>query len=313
MARGLTELDVHHAADDIVSLGERPTVERIRAHLGTGSPNTVTRWLETWWSSVGSRLRQRAFEAGRPEVPEAVIALAQRCWNAALEGAAEQARRELAAEHSALAEEVAQVAAAHALHAQGRQDLQLAQAQAVAAQTSIEVLRTQLAEATAQAQDLRAQRDGAHIRAERLEQQLAELRAERDGLQQAHHAERQEMVTHFRVTEDRLNTEVDRARQEARGLAENLAKQVTQSRAALQDLEARIRKGVDERAEAVSAAAVERARADQLRNQVESLGALVATVERALHARAAAGAGRPVKRAPTPSARRSKKDVKPTG
>lgn len=38
MARGITEQDVHTAADDIVTLGERPTVERIRAHLGTGSP-----------------------------------------------------------------------------------------------------------------------------------------------------------------------------------------------------------------------------------------------------------------------------------
>jgi len=311
MARGLTELDVHHAADDIVSLGQRPTVERIRAHLGTGSPNTVTRWLETWWSSVGSRLRQRAFESGRPEVPDDVIALAQRCWSAALEGATEQARRELATEHAALADEVAQVAAAHALHAQGRQELQLAQAQAVAAQTSIELLRTQLADATAQAQDLRAQRDGAHVRAERLEQQLAELRAERDGLQQAHHAERQEMATHFRVTEDRLNTEVDRARQEARGLTESLAKQAAQSRAALQDLEARIRKGVDERAEAISAAAVERARGDQLQTQVASLGALVATVERALKARAAAGEGRPLKRAATASARRPQREPKP--
>lgn len=46
MAKGISELDVHNAADDLVALGERPTVERIRSHLGTGSPNTVTRWLE---------------------------------------------------------------------------------------------------------------------------------------------------------------------------------------------------------------------------------------------------------------------------
>ena len=56
MARGITESDVHTAADEIVGLGERPTVERVRAHLGTGSPNTVTRWLETWWQGLGRRL-----------------------------------------------------------------------------------------------------------------------------------------------------------------------------------------------------------------------------------------------------------------
>lgn len=47
MARGITESDVHAAADQLVAAGERPTIERIRAHLGTGSPNTVLRWLET--------------------------------------------------------------------------------------------------------------------------------------------------------------------------------------------------------------------------------------------------------------------------
>ena len=54
MARGITESDVHTAADEIVAAGKRPTVERIRAHLGTGSPNTVTRWLETWWQGLGA-------------------------------------------------------------------------------------------------------------------------------------------------------------------------------------------------------------------------------------------------------------------
>ena len=36
MARGITEHDVHTAADALVAAGERPTVDRIRAHLGTG-------------------------------------------------------------------------------------------------------------------------------------------------------------------------------------------------------------------------------------------------------------------------------------
>lgn len=57
MAKGITETDVHTAADEIVAAGERPTVERIRAHLGTGSPNTVTRWLDTWWKQLGERLQ----------------------------------------------------------------------------------------------------------------------------------------------------------------------------------------------------------------------------------------------------------------
>jgi len=47
MDRGITETDVHTATDVLVAASDRPTVERVRAHLGTGSPSTVTRWLET--------------------------------------------------------------------------------------------------------------------------------------------------------------------------------------------------------------------------------------------------------------------------
>ncbi|MGE6332523.1 DNA-binding protein [Stenotrophomonas sp. NPDC077659] len=131
-ARGLTDLDVHDAADDIVSQGERPTVERIRAHLGTGSPNSVTRHLDSWWGSVGARLRQRAREQERPDVPGAVSALAQRCWNAALEAAAEHARAAGAAEQAVLDAHRDQLAAERADRDQerARQNLQLAVAEA---------------------------------------------------------------------------------------------------------------------------------------------------------------------------------------
>ncbi|WP_296246374.1 DNA-binding protein, partial [uncultured Stenotrophomonas sp.] len=72
MARGITESDVHTAADELVANGERPTVERIRAHLGTGSPNTVTRWLDTWWKNLGVRLQSK-----RPDLKEAPAVLAE--------------------------------------------------------------------------------------------------------------------------------------------------------------------------------------------------------------------------------------------
>ncbi|WP_325166964.1 hypothetical protein [Stenotrophomonas sp. S39] len=38
----------------------------------------MTRHLDTWWSSAGGRRQRRAIEAGRPELPSAVNALAQR-------------------------------------------------------------------------------------------------------------------------------------------------------------------------------------------------------------------------------------------
>lgn len=44
------------AADALVAKGERPTVERVRAHLDTGSPNTATRLLETLWEILGCQI-----------------------------------------------------------------------------------------------------------------------------------------------------------------------------------------------------------------------------------------------------------------
>nr|WP_239530130.1 DNA-binding protein [Stenotrophomonas maltophilia] len=85
--------DVHTAADELVAKGERPTVERIRAHLGTGSPNTVTRWLETWWNRLGAR------------APAVLVELAGQWWELALKHAQEAARRELASSERALAAE----------------------------------------------------------------------------------------------------------------------------------------------------------------------------------------------------------------
>lgn len=58
---------------------------------------------------------------------------------------------------------------------------------------------------------------------------------------------------------------------------------------------------VGERADAVAAAAVERARAEQLQHQVDSLGALAASVEQALQARHKPNADPSRKRTGAPS------------
>ncbi len=107
MARGITEDQVHTAADALVANGERPTVERVRAHLGTGSPNTVVRWLETWWKTLGVRLQEHTARMDIPKAPEAVAELAGRWWAVALEHAKTTAERSLALEWTALNEALA--------------------------------------------------------------------------------------------------------------------------------------------------------------------------------------------------------------
>src|SRR5882757_9992272 len=56
MAHGITEQDVFGAADCLLARGERPTIERVRLELGRGSPNTVNRMLDVWWSSLAKRM-----------------------------------------------------------------------------------------------------------------------------------------------------------------------------------------------------------------------------------------------------------------
>jgi hypothetical protein len=58
MAKGITQEQVTAAADALVAAGDKPTVEKVRAALGTGSPNTVTRMLDTCWrGSLAERLQ----------------------------------------------------------------------------------------------------------------------------------------------------------------------------------------------------------------------------------------------------------------
>lgn len=72
---------------ELAANGERPTVERIRAHLGTGSPNTVTRWLETWWKNLGPRLQPKRSDL--KDAPAVLAELAGQWWALALEHARE--------------------------------------------------------------------------------------------------------------------------------------------------------------------------------------------------------------------------------
>ncbi|SCK11273.1 replication region DNA-binding N-term [Variovorax sp. HW608] len=61
--RGVQLEDVLTAADEIVAKGQKPTIERVRQHLGGGSPNTVSPMLDVWFE----RLPQRLVGVAAPE------------------------------------------------------------------------------------------------------------------------------------------------------------------------------------------------------------------------------------------------------
>ena len=228
MARGITELDVHGAADALVAKGERPTVERVRAHLGTGSPNTVTRCLETWWQSLGSRLQPESPKV--TDAPAALGKLAGQWWALALEYARDavlaefsEASKDLAskqekflARSQALADETR---AAHARSEAAMAAERLARAQATELKRLVDQLQLQVAELT-------GQRTAA---IQRLEQVEASRQALYDTLQETEasaRSERDSLAEHIRSVENRALADLDRARQESKALQTQLASAV---------------------------------------------------------------------------------------
>ena len=81
--RGVNLGDVSQAADALLRTGERPTVEKIRAAIGRGSPNTVGPLLDAWWKRLAGRLDSGP--AAFHRLPESVAHVAEALWMQALE------------------------------------------------------------------------------------------------------------------------------------------------------------------------------------------------------------------------------------
>lgn len=105
MAKGITQEQVDAAIDALVAAGERPTIERVRAALGTGSPNTLIRMLEIWWGNLGARLSKQHVKLAIPDAPAAVSAAASELWMVALA----EARAQAQSDHQSIREEVERV------------------------------------------------------------------------------------------------------------------------------------------------------------------------------------------------------------
>lgn len=93
---GVTYGDVSEAADALFRARERPTVEKIRAKIGGGSPNTVGPLLDQWWSTAADRLD--AGPAAFHRLPESVAHICEALWLQALDEGRSHAARE---QHSA--------------------------------------------------------------------------------------------------------------------------------------------------------------------------------------------------------------------
>jgi hypothetical protein len=77
--------DVCAAADALLAQGLKPTIERVRRHLGGGSPNTVSALLDDWFAQLPARLigAQPVGQPREDELPLAVVQAARQFWDVA--------------------------------------------------------------------------------------------------------------------------------------------------------------------------------------------------------------------------------------
>ena len=101
--RGVSGPEVERAADELLRTGERPTVEKVRARLGRGSPNTINPLLDAWWKRLGARLD--AGPAALHRLPQSVAHVAESLWLQALEEGRHRAQLELRVEQRTVKQE----------------------------------------------------------------------------------------------------------------------------------------------------------------------------------------------------------------
>lgn len=227
--RGVQAEEVWAAADTVLSLGERPTIERVRQQLGRGSPNTVGPMLDGWYGSLAKRLQASPSNAAQDEpeskepIPAAVIRAAKAMWGRALQQADEQAasnfaqgREELRVQAEALqkaqdelqreAQRLADRSTAYELAMQAR-DAQITDLGRLVHDLQQQILNGQqtLDATRAECAQLRISAD-----ADRRRQETRDVE---------HQSERKRLEERAQAQERRLNAELDRARQESNRLA----------------------------------------------------------------------------------------------
>lgn len=182
MPRGITETDVWTACDTLLVSGSRPTIERVRQHLGRGSPNTVGPHLDTWFKGLGARIQDPTTFAAPTGVPDPVHAAASHLW----EAAQAEARRDFeqrVADGVAQAEARAQASEARAQQAEAATQVSVMGAQRVekelnrVATALDQVLREHAAE-KARVDEVRTALAASDQRIQQLEAELSSQRAD---------------------------------------------------------------------------------------------------------------------------------------
>lgn len=265
MAVGVPETDVFAAADAVLARGERPTVERVRLELGRGSPARVGGLLDIWWGRLAERL---SGETRLPALPAEVSQAFVQVWQQAIQlasGVAElslsEQRRVVAAERERVAEVEEQARresadfrqrAAEAADARQAAETRLADLELL-----LEQRQLQIEDLVQQRASLVSERDYAQQQGLKLQEQLqnAQIKAER---------EREAQEIYARGVEERAHREVDRAREENKGVLAQLKSTNRQ----LEQVQRRLAAIQVELSQAEQKAAAQQARGDTLERQL---------------------------------------------
>lgn len=211
--KGVQQADVSRAADAILAAGMRPTVERVRSHLGTGSPNTVAPMLESWFKGLSVRVTGMAPGLARDGLPPAAQNAFRLMWdtamgeaNALAAAAVEEQRGALGAQASRLAEdqrvlEASRIATKEAIRS-ARKEAEQQQTRADELGTTLRRTEGQLEAATRLAAELRGE--------------LGAERNLRQGLEESNRADLARERERAVAAERRLLGEVDLAREDVR-------------------------------------------------------------------------------------------------
>lgn len=234
MARGVSQNEIHSAADDLLATGERPTVERVRAQLGRGSPNTIGPLLDGWWAKLAERLTHRV---ALPELPVTVGAAFAHLWETAVAAGQVHAEAQVAPERLALADALAKADAAAAAQqlATVHQEAQLLQAQAAlrGVEQALAISDQRVSDLLGQVASQKATEQQLIVRRDALESRLGYIQIEHQKERASISAERDALQAHVRQAQDRAYGEVDRLRQELKALKGQLSAQTREHAAAL--------------------------------------------------------------------------------
>lgn len=209
MARGITEQDVLEAADALLTRGERPTIERVRQEIGSGSPNTVNRHLDTWWASLANRIRGKNSAA----LPASLLELCQRLYEGVKTQAVDEAKAIAAASEQSQKEDRANV----------ERMVQAVESEKTAIAATVEKLREDLRVLGIRNEMLVADRarltselDAARRKDEDQSRRVAGLVAELEKATASHKAEAAKIREQWQGNETRWLKEIEHLREDAK-------------------------------------------------------------------------------------------------